>query len=194
MKLIRPRSLLLAAVVAGRRRRGGGVLSPRVKQPFRGYRPAPSSSSRFRRARAPGRSASGWSTPASSATIDLPAGAVAERRGARGCKAGEYRFDRPMTPLEVHRQDRARRGRTSSPITSRRADDSRDGEDLRAQRLRHRRSVRRRGATIASLIAELDPGGARSRGLPVSRHLRAAAADRRRRAGPGDGGPIRAAC
>ena len=111
--------------------------------------------------------------------LDLPRGAVDQRRRRGVLKAGEYRFDRPMTPLEVDRQDRARRRVRDHRHVSRRADDRGDGADLRVARPRAGRRVRRGGAGSRRSIRGLDPAATRSRGLSVSRHLRAAAPHRR---------------
>ena len=115
---------------------------------------AASSSSRFPPApgsrddrRSPGR------RPASSATRSRFALALWLSGKARRLKAGEYRFDSPMTPLDVI--DKIARGDVyvHHPHVSRRPDDRRDGEDLRDARLR--------------------PGAAFVGGRDASRHSRA---------------------
>ena len=102
----------------------------------------------------------------------------------RQLKAGEYRFDRAMTPFEVidkiARGDVYRRPRH----VPRGADDRRDGEDLRGARARAGRGVRR---GRAGRRADSRPRSGRegSRRLSVSRNLRAAAPHRRARSSCG---------
>ena len=65
---------------------------------------------------------------------------------ARELKAGEYRFDRPMTRARSRGQDRARRRLSPADHVSRGADDRRDGAGVRRRRARHGRRLRTAGA------------------------------------------------
>ena len=76
---------------------------------------------------------------------------------ARRLKAGEYRFDRPMTPGDGDREDRRRRRVPPLHHVPRRADDPGDGPQLRGARVRRRCLVRG------------DRGGRRSRRRSRSR-------------------------
>ena len=112
----------------------------------------------------------------------------------RRLQAGEYRFDRAMTPMRGDRQAGARRRVRRQHHVPRRADHRRDGKDLRDARARPGRRVRRQPRAIPSPIKALDPDGAGSRRLSVSGNVPAAAPHRRVAARQADDGPLRAAC
>ena len=92
----------------------------------------------------------------------------------RRLQAGEYRFDRADDAARGRRQDRARR-RLPSPVTFR------EGLTIGRWRRSSRnaasapRGLHRRRARRPTLVQRSRSGGAGSRGLPVPRHLRAAA-------------------
>ena len=76
---------------------------------------------------------------------------------ARSLQAGEFRFDRPMTPAEVDREDRARRRLQPAHHVSRRAHVFGRWRASTSSRgsARRRRSSRRRA--IRAAIRDIDP-------------------------------------
>ena len=106
----------------------------------------------------------------------------------RRLQAGEYRFDRPMTPFDVI--DKIARGDVFViTVTFREglsiAEMSKIFEVVTAWARPPSSSLRRRA--IPNPIRELDAGGEGSRGLSLSGHLSAAAKDGRRAARAADG-------
>ncbi len=157
-----------------------------------GLSTAPSSSSPSSRAAARARSASG-SIEAGVVRDDVTFRAALWRTGrARSLQAGEFRFDRPMTPTDVDREDRARRRLQPPHHVSRRADHPGDGAHLRAAGVRQGGGVRRGGARCER-DSRHRPGRDRSRGLSLSGNLLAAARHDSREAGAADGGALPAA-
>ncbi len=146
--------LLLLLIVAGAaaRRACTGASTSRIAATR-----APSSSSRSRRARAA--VAIGERLVAAGVVRDTPTfrAALWMSRQGRHLKAGEYRFDRADDAVRDHRQDRARRRVRDQRDVSRRADDRRDGEDLRVARARDRRRRSSRRRRDPAPIHELDP-------------------------------------
>ena len=119
----------------------------------------------------------------------LPRRRLVGRPGDARCRPAKYRFDRALSPMEVVDVIATGRGPPAAHHVSGRADHRRDGGHLRVRRVRLAGRVRGGGAG-GRAHRRSGPRGDRPRGLPVSRHLRAAAGRHRRRPRAGDGGAV----
>ena len=117
---------------------------------------------------------------------DVPARALADGRRPTTAGGGvSVRSSRQRATGD--REDRARRSLRSADHVSRRPDDQTDGAPCTNRADSERLEAFVKAAQNAALVSALDPAGARSRRLPLSRHLHAAAEGNRRSARGADG-------
>ena len=152
--------VLMALAVARRRRDSRACSTSARASRIKGYRTAQSSSSRSSRAAARARSVSGSSTQGSCETSVTFRAALWRTGRARSLQAGEFRFDRPMTPAEVI--EKIARGDVYQPphYVSRGADHPGDGAYLRGSRASAKRPRLSRPRAMSSAIRDIDPAAA----------------------------------